>query len=235
MKTIKAAELVLDQVRQLVRTYAFLGTTVDGMTITATSGTIAALSEAGGGTSLLTQAADNAIAHWTTTGLIFDPTSKKPMYMGARIQFAEAATNAANLFVGFGSGATASILQNNGAGPAASYSGFSFFKVDGGLNWNVEASVGGAQVTAELTATNSLTKSAIVAGKAAYQFLEIEVIPKTTAKCDVMFSVDGVCVYKMTDFTYTSIVPMAAIGAVKAGSATAETLKTSFVNVGQLR
>lgn len=235
MKTIKESEHVSAQLRQLVKSYPFLGTTVDGMTLTAASGTVAALSEAGGGASLLTQAADNAVAHWTTNGLIFNPTDKKSMYLGARIQFAEAATNAGNLFIGFGSGAVASILQNNGLGPAASYSGFGFFKVDGGLNWNVEASVGGTQVTAELTAENSLTGTAAVAGKSAYQFLEIEVIPKTAAKCDVMFMIDGVCVYKMTDFTYTSIVAMAAIGAVKAGSTTAETLKTSFVNVGQLR
>jgi hypothetical protein len=45
-------------------------------------------------------------------------------------------------------------LQDDGAGPAASYSGAVFFKTDGGTTWNFETSLAGAQITTALAATS---------------------------------------------------------------------------------
>lgn len=206
----------------------------DGFTPTAASGTIAVLSERGGGISLLTQAADNAIAHMTSDAKPCLIAQDKPAYFAATMQYAEAATNAANVLIGLHSGSVGSALGNDGAGPPASYSGFSFFKVDGSTLWSVEASLAGAQVTQELTAAASLDGVAHTAGSSSYQFLEILVSPKTSTTADIVFSIDDVAVYKILDWTYTSIAAMAAVGVVKAGSTTAETLKLRRFDFAQV-
>ena len=235
MKTVDVPSTVLLQRRQLITSTPFLGTTASGFTFTAASGTIAALAEAGGGMSLLTQAADNAIASWTTQAACLVLAAEKPIHYATLIRTAEVGANVSNLLFGLHSGAVASALGNDGAGPPASYSGFSFFKVDGGTHWNIEASVAGAQTTVQLTADNSFTGAAVLSLQTVDQFLEIDVYPKTAVLCDVTFKINGILVYKLTDFVYTSIAAMAAVGAVKAGSADAETLKTRFCTIGQVR
>lgn len=200
-------------------------TSDDEYTLLATSGTIAALAERGGGISITTQAADNAEG---TAVMNVKPAliaAGKSMLFAATLQFAEAATNAANVLAGLHSGAIASALTDDGVGPPASYSGIAFFKVDGSLNWQIELSVGGTQTTVELTAGNSFDKTAHVAGSTSYQLLEIEVLPKTAALADVIFKIDDVVVYKVTDWTYTSSVAMAPCAVIKAGSSTAEVMK----------
>ena len=235
MKTVTLPENILLNRRQLAKLALFLGTTVDGFTLTAASGTVAALAEAGGGTSLLTQAADNAVASWQTQAACLVLADNKPIHFGAMVRVAEANTDDLNVLIGLHSGAVSSALGNDGAGPPASYSGFSFFKVDGSTLWSIEASVGSSQTTVELTAANTLTGTAYTAAQSVDQFLEIDVLPKTSTKCDVTFKINGVAVYKLTDFVYTSIAAMLAMGVVKAGSANAETLKTRYVEFGQVR
>ena len=58
--------------------------------------------------------------------------------------------------------------------------------------------------------------------------LEIDVKIKNTTKCDVMFRIDGVTVYKLTDYVWTSMVAMGIVESIKAGSSTAETLRVSY-------
>jgi hypothetical protein len=152
----------------------------------------------------------------------------KPIKMTSRVQYAEAATNAANVYVGLASGVAANFLVDNGAGPATSFSGCGFFKVDGGTRWNVMFSLGSTQNKVELTAGNSLNGVAQVAGGASYQKLEVEVVPTTSALCDVFFRIDDSVVYVMKDQTFTSATEMSAVYALKNGSATPETLNVDL-------
>jgi hypothetical protein len=232
MKAVQHSDEMLLAKRQILFHREFTGITAAEVTFTAASGTIDA--EDGGGTSLLTQASDNAIAHWTTVGKMVQVAAGRPVSFASQVKFTEANTDDANVLVGLHSGAVGSALGNNGAGPPASYSGFAFFKADGATLWSVEASLAGAQVTAELSASNTLTKRAYTAG-GTKQLLEINVNPKTSTKADVMFLIDGVCVYKVLDWTYTSIAAMAGVGVVKAGSANAEKLITDFVSISHIR
>lgn len=215
----------------------FFGITPQGYTITATSGTLAAGANS---TDLVmtTQAADNAVgsvigAKQAILGI------NKPLYMIARLQFAEAATNAANVFVGFSSSAAAAVMGDNGAGPAANYSGAGLFKVDGGLNWVAEFSNGAVQKTQELTgiavATVGQQVQDLVAGKAAYQVIEIMVIPKSATLCDVSFLIDGVVVMRFLDQVFTSIAAMGPTVVVKSGSVTAEVLTLDYIGWAHVR
>jgi hypothetical protein len=195
-------------------------------TITTTSGT-QVLSEVG--VSIVPQAAtDNAIGSSLSNAKHWLPAAGQSILFTARLKFAEANTDDANIYVGLTSSTAANTIGNDGAGPAASYSGFGFFKVDGGLNWNVEASNGGTQLTTELTANNSLSDVAHVAGSASWQTLEIDVKMKTSTKCDVMFRINGVTVVKLTDYVWTGMVAMGEAVAIKNGSTTGETLVLAY-------
>ncbi len=78
----------------------------------------------------------------------------KPIFLMALVQYAEAATNVANILFGIGEGfGAANTLLDNGGGPPADYDGACFFKVDGGTRWNFESSLGTAQTTTETDKT----------------------------------------------------------------------------------
>lgn len=235
---MKAVQLP-DSVLQADRTHAFSHTfrqasSDGGFTLAAASGTIAALSERGGGVSLTTNAADNAVGSILSDGKYAVLAEAKPIFFKAVVQFAEAASNAANVYVGLTSSAAAAVLGDNGAGPAADYSGIGFFKADGALNWSIELSVGTTQITRELNADVSLDGLVKVAGSSAYQTLEIHVMPKTSAKADVIFYIDGVAVYKATDWTYTSIAAMGPAAVVKAGTSAAQAMKVRRFDFAQV-
>lgn len=237
MNGIKLSEKFKLAIRQAEFFEDFFGITPQGYTITATSGTLAAGS-AGTDLSITTQAADNAVGSviGAKQALL---AANKPLYMIARLQFSEAATNAANLFVGFTSSAAAAVMGDNGAGPASSYSGIGLHKLDGGLNWIAEFSVGSTQKTQELTgiavATVGQQVSDIVAGKAAYQVIEVVAVPKSATLCDVSFLIDGVVVMRFLDQVYTSIAAMGPTVVVKSGSATAEVLLLDYIGWAHVR
>lgn len=206
----------------------FHGITPQGYTITAASGTLAQ-GTTGTELSITTQAADNAIGYVLGTAKHAILAANKPLTFKARFKFAEAATNAANIWLGFTSSAAAAVMGDNGAGPAASYSGFGIYKKDGGLNWWAHCSNAAVQQNVELLAASSLNKVAQVAGSSSFQTVEIDVIPKTATLCDVVFIINGSTVYKMLDVVYTSIAAMAPCALVKAGSGTAEVLLLDYI------
>lgn len=133
-------------------------------------GATAAVGDAAGGVLTLTSGAvDNNEAAVFTTNELFLFAADKPMVCEARVQYAEAATNAANVCVGFANAFGADLLVDNGAGPKASFSGALIYKVDsatGGTVWKFRTSVGTA---------NTDTASTTTAGGAAYQTLRVEV------------------------------------------------------------
>jgi len=205
------------------------------MTATATSGTVAAVTAVpGGGVSLTTQASDNAVGTLTQNAKIWTVAQDKPISIGIRAQYAEGNTSAANVLLGLHSATVASALANDGGGTPSSYSGFAFYKVDGGTYWKCESSIGTTKVTTTLDGNNAL-KVTKTAGGSAYVLFEIDILPKTSTLCDVVYKMDGSVVAKHTDFTFTNCAAMAIVGVVKAGSSTAETLIVSMARGAQCR
>lgn len=176
---------------------------------------------------------DEAVLHTSSELFLF--AADKPAVCGARLKFTEANTNDANVLFGFSSAAATNILQDDGAGPLASYSGAVFFKADGSTLWSVEKSIGGTQVTVELTAANSLDGIAKTAASTAYQWLEIEVKPTSGSLADFNFYIDGVLVYRMKDETIASATEMDVAAAVKNGDTNLETLNVDCIYAYQKR
>lgn len=201
------------------------------------SGTITALTTHGGGVVIAASdgsVADNDQSYLGGTNKNLVPTNQKPLVFQATIQYTEANTDDANVIVGLSSTTAAELLVDDGAGIAASFSGIGFFKVDGGTNWKIFASIGTTQTIVELTAANSLDKIAHTAGGSAKQTLRVEFIPYSSTKAELLFYIDGVCVYSL-DWTYTSVVGMAPVIGVKNGGSNAETVNVYNTKLKTLR
>ena len=201
------------------------------------SGTVTALTTHGG--SVVIAASDGSVvdndqSYIGGTNKNIVPTNLKPIVFQATIQYAEANTDDANVFCGMSSTSAAELLVDDGAGIAANFSGFGFFKVDGGTNWKVFASVGTSQTIAELTALNSYDKTAKTAGGSAKQTLRVEFIPYSSTKAQLQFYIDGVHVYTI-DWTYTSVAGVAPVIGVKNGGSNAETVNVYNTKLKTLR
>lgn len=150
-------------------------------------------------------------------GFLF--AASKPLNFKAIVQATEDDTNQNNLFVGLTDAAAADLLVNDGAGPKASGTTIGFFKKDGGLNWWVHCSLSTTQTSAELTAANSLDGVAKVGSGASYQVLEFDFMPKNSTQADIIFKIDGVTVYKITDYVFTNATEVQAVCGCKDGDA----------------
>jgi hypothetical protein len=180
--------------------------------------------------------ADNDEAYVESANEVFKFAADKPLLFESRVQFTEANTDDANVLVGLMDAVGANSLQDNGAGPPASYSGAVFFKVDGGTVWQTETSNSTTQTTNELTAANvnNLAKRAVTAGGAAYQTLRIECMPYSATNAYVSFFVDGV-LCAQHDYIFTSATEMQIVFGVKNGGANNETLNVDYVSCTQSR
>lgn len=231
-KGVKLSDNIIDGVRQFQFCKHFLDAAPEGFAV---DGTVAALNARGGGVSCTTAATDNDPAGLKTDGELAVVAEDKPLMFRARVQFSEANTDDANVFVGMADQALTAILQDDGAGPPADYSGLGFYKTDGGsANWSIEAANSTTHVTKELDSVNSFDGNAHPAAGSSYQELEINVVPKTSAVADVVFKIDGITVYKITDWTFTSLGEMALTAAIKAGSANAEALNVTYFHFAQV-
>lgn len=203
--------------------------------LAADSGASVAVGDAAGGIVVLTTGGtNNNEAYLKNTKEIFKFAEDKPILFEARIQYAEANTDDANVCLGLMDAVGADSILDDGGGPKASYSGAVFFKVDGGTRWNVESSLAGTQTTTELSATNSLDKLAKTAGGSSYQTFRIEVLPINSTEAEVSFYIDGVLVAKHS-LTYTSATEMMAFVGVKAGGANSEVVSVDYAAGYQLR
>ena len=207
---------------------------VDGGRWTDTSGdtgaAVAKIDGAGGLVTLTTGATDNNECYLHTTSELFKVAQDKPCEFEAWLSHTEANTDDANVACGFMDAVGANAILDNGGGPKSSYSGAVFFKVDGGTNWNIEVSNGGTQTTVELTAANSLDGVAHTAGGGSQQKFRIEIVPYNSTKAEVRFFIDGVLVYKVTEWTYTSVTEMDAFIGVKAGDTNSEVVTVDFAS-----
>jgi hypothetical protein len=173
--------------------------------------------------------ADEDEAYIKTTNELFLFAVDKPLLFEARIQYAEAATNAANVIAGFASAVAANHLQDAGAGPPASYSGAVIFKVDGSTVWQFETSIAGAQIT---------TVSNVTAGGAGSHVLRIEVREAGGIMEAVPLIDTGSGMIHLTDtnnrpikhtFAPTSATEMNAFIGVKNGTAAQQALTCDYI------
>lgn len=173
--------------------------------------------------------ADNDETYVKGTNETYLFAADKPFVFEALVRFVEANTDDANIVVGLMSAVAANSLQDNGAGPAASYSGCVFFKVDGDTVWQAETSIGSSQVTTRLDAAGSLNRIAQTAG-GAWQRLKIECRPISATKMVVDYFINGIHVAHHSDVTFTNATEMQEAFGVKNGSANLETLQVDYVS-----
>jgi hypothetical protein len=124
------------------------------LSLVATDSGTAAVGDAAGGVITLNPSdgtvADNDEVYLKTANELFLFAADKPLVFEARLKWAEANTDDANVCLGVMDAVAANSILDDGGGPKASYSGAVFFKVDGGTTWNFETSLGGTQVTTAL-------------------------------------------------------------------------------------
>ena len=196
--------------------------------------TVAVTDAHGGVLAIYTDATNNNEAAVKTTKEVFKIAANRQLVAEARIQYSEANTDDANVMFGFMDAVGANAMVDDGGGPKASYSGAVFYKVDGGTNWNVQAADGATKTSAELTATNSLTKTAQAAGGSSYKTFRIEIYAISSTQVEVSFFIDGVHVYKITT-TYANATEMQVFVYAKAGGANAETVNVDYLSAYSIR
>jgi len=206
--------------------------------VTAVDGTVLMTDAVGGkiiianGTATI---ADNEDTYLNREPEAFLPAANKPIITEALLQFDEVSTNTCNVIFGMTDAVAANLLVNDGGGPKTSGTTLAFFKKDGNLNWFVHVSLSTTQTSVELTAANSLDKVAHVAGSTAYQRLRIEFLPKNATQADVLFFIDGIAVYKITDWVFTSATEIQSVVGCKGGTAAAMTVNVDYVWAYQKR
>lgn len=209
--------------------------------VTATDAGSGTVGDAVGGILAMTPSdgtvADNDEVYLESPNETFLFANNKPLIFEARVQWTEANTDDFNVIVGIKDAVAANTLLDDGGGPAASYSGAVFFKVDGSTTWNVETSLAGTQTTTELSATNAnnLAKRVMTAGGSSYQVLRLDFLPYSSTNAYVNFYIDGVQVAQH-DYIYTSATEMQICIGGKNGAATnVETLNVDYVICAQAR
>lgn len=125
--------------------------------------------------------ADNDETYMLQTKEQFKFAANKPIAASARVKFTEANTDDANIWAGFMDAIAADSLQDDGAGPKATFSGFGFYKVDGETKWRVVSSIG---------TTNTKTVTDVTAG-GAWQWLDMEYRDLDGTTGEIVFFIDG--------------------------------------------
>ena len=90
-----------------------------------------------GGVILLTTGATDNNEAYLASPELFKFLANRPIEFEILLQFSEANTDDANDCAGLMDAVGANSIQDNGAGPKASYSGAVFFKADGDTVWSV--------------------------------------------------------------------------------------------------
>jgi hypothetical protein len=168
---------------------------------------------------------DNNETYLSSTNEAFIFTTNKKLYFETKISLTEVSTNTANWTIGLSSVVAADTLQNNGAGPAASYDGALFFKVDGTMYIQFETSAGGTQTT-------NATLNAFVSGTSYRLGFVYDYNDGTTAV--VTPYVDGVAGTAQR-LTISGLSEMHLLMGVKTGSTHAANLLVDYVYIAQER
>jgi hypothetical protein len=182
---------------------------------------------------LTTGATDNNEAAVATTNSPFKMADDKPLFFEARVQYAEANTDDANVYAGFADGLnSANLLVDNGAGPKTSFSGAGIYKVDGETLWRCISSKG---------STQTITQSTKSAGGSLAQVLRVELQPIDASSAEATFYVDDEPLRDAAGNVIKHTVAFASAAAMqagvyaKAGGANSEVVNVDYVAAYQLR
>ena len=209
-------------------------TATDGVTsLAADAGSSVAAGDARAGVLVITTGAtDNNEAGVKTTNENYLFLADTDTYGAAYIQYAEAATDDANVFVGFISAFAANNLVDDGAGPRTTGSIAGIYKVDGGTVWRCITRNGSASTDSVSTTT---------AGGAAYQKLEIECHEMDGVNMSVTFRVDGKLLKDSSGLVIKHLVAIASATEMnfgvyaKAGGANSEVVNVDWIYAHQRR
>lgn len=224
--------------------------TTHWITTTTDSGTVAEDQDGLNGVVTLTPS-DGTVADNDEAYMYTNEVSKylngKPISIIARIQYAEAATNVANILFGIGEGfGPANTLVDNGAGPPSDYDGVCLWKGDGQTRWNFETSLGTTQETIVVDQT---------AGGSTYLCVAVDINPVNSAEIVATLWLDplgGIGLRQALEynanygkaarmapinsrFSYSSPGEMACCFGIKNGSTTLETLNVDLFGITQKR
>ncbi len=184
-------------------------------------GTIANAAGTDGHLSIATDTSDNDESYVSSVVDQFFFTAAKNVHFECKLQLTEANTNDANIIAGLSSVYGANTLVDNGAGPATTFDGAVFYKVDGTMEWETVTSNAAAQ---------TITASVATYASATWYKLEIDYDYNDGVTASVKYYVDGVLVN--TDaLTIAGLAAMSALLGVKAGDTNAETLIVDYVQV----
>ena len=200
-------------------------TATDGVSSVITDSGAIAVSDAANGVVSLSCSQDSSVAdndetYLITTKEVFTIEAGKNLVLKARVKLTEANTDDANIIFGLTDSGAANMLLDNGGGPAASYDGAVFFKVDGGTVWQAETSNAGTQSTD--TSAGAFTS-------AAWTDLLITITSlssDTVAVCK--FYVNGTLGATL-NITISGLEEMEMIVGVKNGGANEETLLVDYI------
>lgn len=194
-----------------------------GLTITNTDGGGITINDIHGGTASVQPSdatvGDNDESYVHTEGKVFTVAADKFIYAACRYRLDEANVDDGNVIFGFSSAAIANTLQDDGAGPPATYDGAVFFKVDGGTVWQVESSNAGDQTTK--------TDGPAFADDT-YVVQEVLIHPNDGVTAHVYFIQDGTLVVRQ-NLTVSGLEAMFLVLGVKNGGANEEELEVDWV------
>lgn len=196
------------------------------------------LNEKGGVVSLVTDGTDNEDIYIKSTAEQFDLGAKKEIFAICRLQFADPATNVANVAFGVADACVADRLADDGAG-LGTIVGSTIYTVDGANVWNCS------------TTLSSVTKThttELAAAGTSYQTLALKISPNYE-RTEVSYLIDplgGRNLNQCKDNTelrnlikHSFTTPSSTTACVwvgcKAGSAAALTVKVDYLGCWQAR
>lgn len=194
------------------------------------SGTTDVIDGKGGIMSVVCDGDDNDEMYLHTIVEALKFVVNKPLYVEARVAFTEGSTNKAAVLVAIQDGAGSNNLQDTEAGPPASYSGVSFWKVSGGLVLSAEYSDGATQTPIVLAPTASAT---LVSGT--YKKYGILWVPTSSTLANVYLFLDDVLVGSAIGVTYASATEMDVLVGVKSDGSAEETALVDYIYAAQAR
>lgn len=203
-----------------------IDTTNDYTNVGDTGFTVAASDAVGGALSIVSDADNNDEIYTSSKTEFLKFAASKPLFFEARVTITEGATDAGNFIVGVSDTVGADTLLDDGAGPAASYDGAVFFKVDGGTVWQFETSNAGTQVTN----TDVGTRTSGTAVRLGFVF-----DPADGTTGSITPYVDGVAAGDAHSIALAGLENMHVVFGAKAGGANAETIAVDYVRILAVR
>jgi hypothetical protein len=193
------------------------------------TGTPAFQDAAGGVFNVVTAAADNDYAAYSSVAKNWLFAAAKPLWFEARFKLAEATTNESAWWFGFADTLTTGGFQANAAGPRASYDGALIWKDEGTMAVDFETSNAGTQNTT----TNMATCITNTWHRAGFHF---DGTATTSVVTPYFHNGTSWTVGTAQNITLAGLEEMHLVFGVKAGpTAAAETLQIDFIHAVQLR